>query len=365
MDNCSPNSHRPPTSIAESFRQMQLDLSSHVIGKERELEQLLIALIQGGHCLLEGVAGTAKSTLADCLGRSMGLRSRQMTLASDMAPVEFYELWSDETEESDPPNLLLLDGIEQCSAKVRGAIVDATQSGLFRGPRGLRPIATPFLLLATHPPYQPGPPPYAAPSGPSTPTSGHAANEATSGPFEARFADQFMFQIPFRYPGYGEEFLAFRSPRRSQSEPRGERAASTGLDSTRPSIDLTEVRRQLASDDPPVPLVHYVLRLVRATRVYEGEDHDFILEYVSQGAGPRGVASLLGAARARAVLYGRDHANVDDVRALAHCTLRHRLSLNAHAIRNGITVDQLIDRLLEETPERAVGDTEAPSPPAK
>jgi MoxR-like ATPase len=111
--------------------------------------------------------------------------------------------------------------------------------------------------------------------------------------------------------------------------------------------------------------VHYVLRLVRATRVYEGEDHDFILEYVSQGAGPRGVASLLGAARARAVLYGRDHANVDDVRALAHCTLRHRLSLNAHAIRNGITVDQLIDRLLEETPERAVGDTEAPSPPAK
>ena len=112
----------------------------------------------------------------------------------------------------------------------------------------------------------------------------------------------------------------------------------------------------------PVPahLIHFALRIVRATRVLEGDCPEFIQESVSWGAGPRGVQNLLLGCKARAVLEGRSYATTEDLRAVAKPVLRHRVITNFNAESSGITSDDVIDRLLAEIPERSEGDQMAP-----
>ena len=108
--------------------------------------------------------------------------------------------------------------------------------------------------------------------------------------------------------------------------------------------------------------MHFALRLARTTRVYEGEEHDFVLEWVSWGAGTLGVQALLDAATSRALLHGRTTVTAADLQAVAHPVLRHRIVTNSHAAGNGVTPDRVIDRLIAETPERVPGDDQPPAP---
>jgi MoxR-like ATPase len=160
-----------------------------------------------------------------------------------------------------------------------------------------------------------------------------------------------MFKVFVKYPSYDEEFLI---------------AATTTSDIS------VEVQQVLSGEDilrlqdlvrrVPVPahLIHFALRIVRATRVLEEGCPEFVKESISWGAGPRGVQNLLLGCKARAVLEGRSYATTEDLRAVAKPVLRHRVITNFNAESSGVTSDDIIERLLAEIPERSEGDQLAP-----
>ena len=160
-----------------------------------------------------------------------------------------------------------------------------------------------------------------------------------------------MFKVFVRYPDYDEEYLIAETTT-AQFDPQVEKVLTD-----EEILKLQEMVRRV----PVAPhVVHYALRLVRSTRVHEGDVADFISEWVSWGAGPRGVQYLLLGGKARAVLDGRYFVTTDDIKAVAHPVLRHRIITNFTAESAGTTPDMVIDRLLEETSERHEGDEIGP-----
>ena len=163
--------------------------------------------------------------------------------------------------------------------------------------------------------------------------------------------DRFMFKVFVQYPNYEEEYQI---------------AATTTAD-----VEV-EVSQILTDEDilrlqhlvrrvPVAPhVIHFALRLVRATRVLEDDCPEFVKESISWGAGPRGVQNLLLGGKAHAVLEGRTYTTTDDIRAVARPVLRHRVITNFNAESSGVTSDNIIDRLLTELPERSEGDQMAP-----
>ena len=163
--------------------------------------------------------------------------------------------------------------------------------------------------------------------------------------------DRFMFKVFVKYPSYDEEYPHRRNDDR-RVQPRSDEVLS-GEDILR----LQQMVRRV----PVAPhVIHYALRLVRATRVHEGDVPAFVKEWVSWGAGPRGMQYLLLGGKARAMLNGRFFVTTDDIKAVAHPVLRHRVITNFNAESSGITSDKVIDRLLAEVPERRPGDEVAP-----
>jgi MoxR-like ATPase len=160
-----------------------------------------------------------------------------------------------------------------------------------------------------------------------------------------------MFEIDIPYPSYRDEFLL--ATERSGLPPAPVRQVLTW--------DQLAAWRSLALRvATPASVVHYAVRLVRATRVHEGENPDFVYEWVSQGVGPRGSHFLVLAAKVRATLWGRSQATHEDVRAVCLPVLRHRIHTNQNARANGIRADRVVRRLLEEVPPRVLGDDVPP-----
>lgn len=160
-----------------------------------------------------------------------------------------------------------------------------------------------------------------------------------------------MFKIFVKYPNYEEEY----------------RIAETTTTDVTAVVDevLTGEKilhlQQLVRRVPAAPhVIHYALRLVRATRVHEGEGPEFVKDWISWGAGPRGMQYLLLGGKARAMLNGRFFVTTDDIKAVAHPVLRHRVITNFNAESAGVTSDKVVDRLLEEVPGRNQGDEVAP-----
>lgn len=161
-----------------------------------------------------------------------------------------------------------------------------------------------------------------------------------------------MFKVFVRYPTYDEEFRIAATTTSDQVE---------RVDQVLNGEDIVHLQR-LVRRVPVAPhIIHYALRLVRATRVLESDTPEYVRESVSWGSGPRGLQYLLLGAKARAVLDGRSHASTDDVREVAHPVLRHRVITNFNAESSGITSDHVIDRLLDGVPQRHQGDELAPA----
>ena len=163
--------------------------------------------------------------------------------------------------------------------------------------------------------------------------------------------DRFMFKVFVKYPSYDEEFQIAAT---TTSD------ISTDVNQVLSGEDILRLQELVRRVPVPAHLIHFALRIVRATRVLEGDCPEFIQESVSWGAGPRGVQNLLLGCKARAVLEGRSYATTEDLRAVAKPVLRHRVITNFNAESSGITSDDVIDRLLAEIPERSEGDQMAP-----
>jgi MoxR-like ATPase len=308
-------------------------LSQVIVGQSDVIEELLISLFSRGHCLLEGVPGLAKTLMISTLSRALNLTFSRIQFTPDLMPADITGTEVIEENRStgardfrflEGPlfsNVILADEINRTPPKTQAALLEAMQERQVTVGRVRHALADPFFVLATQNPIE---------------------QEGTY-PLPEAQQDRFMFKVFVRYPSFDEEFEVAR------------RTTSTLSDSVVPVLtaeeilDLQRIVRQVPVGDH---LIRYALALVRQTRVREPGVPDFVEEQLNWGAGPRAVQFLIIGAKARSLLQGRTHVTCEDIQMLAKPVLRHRLVLSFTAESEGVTPDDLIERIVSVTPTR-------------
>jgi len=308
-------------------------LSQVIVGQTQVIEELLISLFSRGHCLLEGVPGLAKTLMVSTLARTLNLSFSRIQFTPDLMPADITG--TDVIEENrstgarefrflEGPllsHVILADEINRTPPKTQAALLEAMQERQITVGRVRHELADPFFVLATQNPIE---------------------QEGTY-PLPEAQQDRFMFKVFVKYPNFAEEFEVAR------------RTTSLQADTIVPVLqaaDIIELQRIVREVPVADHLIRYVLALVRQTRVGETGVPDFIHEQLGWGAGPRAVQFLIMGSKARALLRGRTHVTVEDIQALARPVLRHRLVLSFTAQSEGVAPDDIIDRLLSQTPAR-------------
>ena len=322
------------TNVLKTARErIHEQLSQVIVGQENVIEELLIALFCQAHAILEGVPGLAKTLLISTLSRTLNLSFHRIQFTPDLMPGDITG--TDIIEEDrntgkrdyrfiEGPlfaNVVLADEINRTPPKTQAALLEAMQERQVSVGRERHVLPSPFFVLATQNPIE---------------------QEGTYTLPEAQ-QDRFMFKILVRYPSFEEEFEVAR---RTTTVMKDEIQSVLGAD------EIFAIQRMVREVPISEHLIRFALVLVRQTRVGEPGVPDFITENLVWGAGPRAVQYLLLGAKARALLNGRTHVITEDVHALAYPVLRHRIMLNFTAESDGKTTDQIIARLVEETPSR-------------
>jgi len=310
------------------------ELGRAIIGQHAVVHEILIAFFAGGHCLLRGVPGLAKTLLIKSLAQAVKLKFNRIQFTPDLMP---SDILGTEVIEEDRgtgrrdirfipgpvfANVILADEINRTPPKTQAALLEAMQEYQVTV-NGVRyALERPLFVLATQNPIE---------------------QEGTYPLPEAQL-DRFMFNIVIDYPSAAEEHRILSSTT-SEDDPVLNAVASAGE---------IEAARHLVRDVPAASnVVDYALRIVRGTRPAGGAD-DFappiVRQWVKWGAGPRAGQALLLGAKARALLDGRSVASLDDIRAVALPVLRHRVLLNFQAEADGIEPDHVVSQLLEAVP---------------
>jgi MoxR-like ATPase len=327
--------------LSAAYLSIRTELGKIIVGQQAVVEQLMIAIFAQGHCLLEGVPGLAKTLMVSTLSKTLNLSFNRIQFTPDLMPSDIIGTEVIQEDKATGArqfrflqgpifaNIILADEINRTPPKTQAALLESMQEKQVTIGGIRHPLPAPFFVLATQNPIE---------------------QEGTYTLPEAQ-QDRFMFKVFVKYPSYDEEYLIAESTT-SQRDIKLQHVLS--------GEDILHLQ-QLVRRVPVAPhVIHYALRMVRATRVLEGDSPAFVKESVSWGAGPRGVQYLLLGGKARAVLEGRGHVTTDDVRAVARPVLRHRVITNFNAESQGITSDVVIDRLLAELPERSAGDQVVP-----
>jgi MoxR-like ATPase len=327
--------------LKNAYTLIRSELAKVIVGQEQVIEQILIAIFAQGHCLLEGVPGLAKTLMVSTLARSLKLKFNRIQFTPDLMPSDITgtEVIQENRATGERAfkflsgpvfaNIILADEINRTPPKTQAALLEAMQERqvTIGGQRHGLPV--PFFVLATQNPIE---------------------QEGTY-PLPEAQQDRFMFKVFVKYPGYDEEYRIAETTTAEFHPEVGEVLHGEDI------LRLQQIVRRV----PVAPyVIHYALRLVRATRVHEGDVPAFVNEWVSWGAGPRGMQYLLLGGKARAMLSGRLFVTTDDIRSVAHPVLRHRVITNFNAESSGISPDKVIDKLLEAVPERRPGDEIVP-----
>ncbi len=331
------NTSETPTEAIRQLvaaREQLLDQLSHVIvGQSQVLDEMLIALFSRGHCLLEGVPGLAKTLMISTLSRALDLSFSRIQFTPDLMPADITGTEIIEENKTtgarerrflEGPlfsHVILADEINRTPPKTQAALLEAMQEGQVTVGRVRHELSDPFLVLATQNPIE---------------------QEGTY-PLPEAQQDRFMFKIFVDYPSYQEEFDIARRTTTVQTE------KVQPILSGRQILDLQRIVREVPITDH---VINYALSLVRQTRVGHAGIPDFVEELVSWGAGPRAVQFLILGGKARALLHGRTHVSTEDVAALARPVLRHRIVINFAAESDGVTQDDIIDKLIAATPTK-------------
>jgi len=318
--------------VKQRFDRIREEVHKVIVGQDEVLEQALLALFCGGHALIEGVPGLAKTLLVSTLARTLSLGFSRIQFTPDLMP---SDMTGTEVIEEDKAtgtrslrfvhgpifaNVILADEINRTPPKTQAALLEAMQERQVTAGGRVHPLPSPFFVLATQNPIE---------------------QEGTYPLPEAQL-DRFMFNIRVRYPSEADELEIVRqttSTRTVRPEP-----VLTGEDCLR----IQSLVREIPVADH---VIRYALRLVRATRVHEpGERPKAVRDYVSWGAGPRASQFLILAAKAKAILSGATHVMPEHVRAVAVPVLRHRIILNFNAEADGMTTYRVVNELLERIP---------------
>ncbi|GMU37658.1 MAG: MoxR family ATPase [Phycisphaerae bacterium] len=322
--------------LRSGYARLRAEMGKVIVGQDDVLEQLFIALFAGGHCILEGVPGLAKTLMISTLARCLDLRFNRIQFTPDLMP---SDITGTEVIQEDKAsgtrmfkflpgpvftNVLLADEINRTPPKTQAALLEAMQERHVTVGGERHDLPGVFFVLATQNPIE---------------------QEGTY-PLPEAQQDRFLFKINVGYPPYDEE-LAIAERTTAGAAPEVARvfdgAAITGFQPV--------VRRVPAAPD----VLHYALRLVRATRPEDESAPAIVRSMITWGAGPRAVQGLILAGKARAVIHGRSHVAVEDLSASAPAVLRHRLVLNYSAEAEGYSPDRMIEELIEYVDPHATG----------
>jgi len=305
---------------------IEAELEKIIVGQKEVIEQILIALFAGGHCLITGAPGLAKTLLVKSIARIFHLKFQRIQFTPDLMPADITgtEILQDTGEGRKMvfvrgpvfANMILADEINRTPPKTQAALLEAMQEHQVTA-AGVRYILEePFFVLATQNPIE---------------------MEGTYPLPEAQL-DRFMFNVVMDYLPEADEVEVVT--RTTSAIPATIEPLFTGEDVLR-FHDL--VRKVPIAEE----LVRYAVKLAAASRPRQTGTPDFINEWASWGAGTRAGQFLVLGAKARALLKGRSHVTVEDIKTLAFPTLRHRLLLNYRAEAEGITAETVIERLLQ------------------
>jgi MoxR-like ATPase len=314
--------------LAESYRRVTTELGKVIVGQKQVLEELLIAMFAGGHCLLVGVPGLAKTLMIRSLADSLELSFNRIQFTPDLMPAD---ITGTEVIQEDKAtgsrnfkflpgpvfaNVILADEINRTPPKTQAALLEAMQEHQVTVGGERHKLAEPFFVLATQNPIE---------------------QEGTYPLPEAQL-DRFMFNVLVDYPDEEEEFAIVRQTT-AEFVPQ--------ITATLSQAEVTALQAFVRKVPVADHVIRYAMQFARLTRGGHGEVPEFIKNYVSWGAGPRASQYLILGAKARAVLHGRPYVSTEDVLAVARPVLRHRIITNFNAEAEGIKSDHIVDRLAE------------------
>jgi MoxR-like ATPase len=302
-----------------------------IVGQDRVVRELLISLFAGGHCLLVGVPGLAKTLLVSTLARVLDLQFNRVQFTPDLMPSDITgtEVLEEDTSTGKRvfrflkgpifANVVLADEINRTPPKTQAALLQAMQEFQVTAGGETLDLPRPFYVLATQNPIE---------------------QEGTYPLPEAQL-DRFMFNVKVDYPSEAEERRIVESTTTGQ-EPELKAVLAAG--------EIVELQNMVRRIPVAERVLAYAVGLARATRPGDGAP-EFVRDFVAWGAGPRAGQYLVLGAKALAALDGRPAPGIEDVRAVAPSVLRHRLVTNFNAEAEGVDTDTIIERLLASTPE--------------
>jgi MoxR-like ATPase len=302
-----------------------------IVGQKDVVTQLLVSIMAGGHCLLEGVPGLAKTLMVSTLSDTLELDFKRVQFTPDLMPSDIVGTEILETDKNSGErffkfqqgpvftNILLADEINRTPAKTQAALLEAMQEKHVSYGGKHYPLPSPFFVLATQNPVE----------------------QAGTYPLPEAQLDRFLMFIRVNYPSSLDEIEILKR--------------TTGTYAAKPEqtlnadevIALQSLTRQVEIGEP---LLQYVSDLVRSTRT-EGASINEVIDYVRWGAGPRAGQALVLCAKAQALLNHRFAVTIADIQTIAHSVLRHRILLNFKAEAEGVTTDTLINALLKAVPK--------------
>ncbi len=319
--------------LNRAYQQICEQMQRVIIGQQDVIDQLLIALFSRGHVLLEGVPGLAKTLMISTLSRCLDLNFSRIQFTPDLMPADITgtEVLQENRDTGQREfrfiegplfhNMVLADEINRTPPKTQAALLEAMQERRVSIGQTQHKLSDPFFVMATQNPIE---------------------QEGTY-PLPEAQQDRFMFKVFVDYPSFAEEKAIAKATTGLQADEVDHVLTAEEI------IALQRVVKQVPITDH---VIEYTLALVRQTRVREEVAPDFVKQWLGWGAGPRAVQNLILGGKARALLNGRTHVSTDDISALAKPVLRHRIVTNFTAESEGITTDDVIERLLEVTPTK-------------
>ena len=313
--------------LQQVCQSLQQELGKVIVGQTRVIEELLVAIFARGHCLMQGVPGLAKTLLVSTIARAMDLSFRRIQFTPDLMPSDITgtDILQEHPEsgrrsfefQKGPifANLLLTDEINRTPPKTQAALLQAMQERQVTAGNRTFDLPDPFFVLATQNPIE---------------------QEGTYPLPEAQL-DRFMFMVMVDYPEREEELEMLK-----RTTGGGAATVRQVLDAGR-IIDLQGLVRRVPVGEH---VYEFALNIARATRPTEPRASDFVRHWVSWGAGPRAGQYMILGGKARALMQGRLCVTMDDIEAVALPVLRHRIIPNFNAEAEGISVEQIINKIM-------------------
>ncbi|MFO7899786.1 MAG: MoxR family ATPase [Planctomycetota bacterium] len=318
-------------SFQGSFNRIRDELHKVIVGQDEVIEELLIAIFSRGHGLLVGVPGLAKTMMVSTLADALSLSFNRIQFTPDLMPSDITgtEVIQQDKETGQRhfrflpgplfAHVILADEVNRTPPKTQAALLEAMQERQVTVGGEKNPLPDPFFVLATQNPIE---------------------QEGTYPLPEAQL-DRFMFEILVDYPEEEEEYEILRLTTAEFDQSVDEILAGDDI------LRLQSIVRRVPIAEH---VIRYAMAIARKTRVHKGDVPDFVTEWVTWGAGPRAGQYMILGGKARAILRGRYYVSCEDIASVAHPVLRHRIITNFNAEAEGVSPDDIVDRLLEDTP---------------